>query len=60
MATLAQQERIRISERTKAGLARVRSHGTKLGRPQLKDLSNAARSTIWRRKKAAASCEQAW
>jgi DNA invertase Pin-like site-specific DNA recombinase len=51
MATLAQQERLRISERTKAGLARVRSHGKKLGRPRLKDLSKASRTTMWRRKK---------
>jgi DNA invertase Pin-like site-specific DNA recombinase len=34
MATLAEQERITISERTKAGLARVRRTGTKLGRPR--------------------------
>ena len=55
MATLAQQEHIRISERTKAGLARVRSRGKKLGRPRLKDLSGASRSTLWRHRKAAAS-----
>jgi DNA invertase Pin-like site-specific DNA recombinase len=35
MATLARQERIRISERTKAGLARVRAAGQILGRPSL-------------------------
>ena len=34
MACLAKQERIRISERTKAGLARVKSKGAKLGRPK--------------------------
>lgn len=34
MATLAEQERITISERTKAGLARVRREGQKLGRPR--------------------------
>jgi DNA invertase Pin-like site-specific DNA recombinase len=33
MATLAKQERIRRSERTKAGLARVRAVGKRLGRP---------------------------
>jgi DNA invertase Pin-like site-specific DNA recombinase len=55
MATLAQQERIRISERTRAGLARVRNNGTKLGRPKLKDLSNASRATIWRHKTAGVS-----
>lgn len=33
MACLAKQERIRISERTKAGLARVKAKGKVLGRP---------------------------
>lgn len=33
LAAIAKQERIRISERTKAGLARVRARGTRLGRP---------------------------
>jgi DNA invertase Pin-like site-specific DNA recombinase len=32
-AWIAQQERIRISERTKAGLATARVHGKRLGRP---------------------------
>jgi DNA invertase Pin-like site-specific DNA recombinase len=32
MATLAEQERITISERTKAGLARTRKAGTRRGR----------------------------
>lgn len=32
MATLAQQERIRISERVKAGLEKTKAKGTKLGR----------------------------
>jgi DNA invertase Pin-like site-specific DNA recombinase len=35
MATLAKQERVRRSERTRAGLAIARSRGKKLGRPQL-------------------------
>ena len=34
LSTLAKQERIRISERTKAGLDRVRSKGIRLGRPK--------------------------
>ncbi len=55
LAAVAQQERIRISERTKAGLERVRRKGKRLGRPRLKDLSGASRATIWRRKKAAAA-----
>jgi DNA invertase Pin-like site-specific DNA recombinase len=35
MSSLAKVERARISERTKAGLARVRAKGTRLGRPEL-------------------------
>jgi len=34
LSTLAKQERIRISERTKAGLERTRRAGTRLGRPR--------------------------
>ena len=34
LSCLAKQERIRISERTKAGLARVKVKGVKLGRPK--------------------------
>ena len=36
MATLAKQERVRLSERTKAGLAIARSKGRRIGRPRLK------------------------
>lgn len=36
MATLAKQERVRRSERTKAGLAIARAKGRRLGRPQLR------------------------
>ena len=35
MATLAKQERIKRSERTKAGLARAKAAGRRLGRPRL-------------------------
>lgn len=35
MATLAKQERVRISERTKAGLERARRDGKTLGRPRV-------------------------
>lgn len=35
MATLAKQERIKRAERTKAGLARVRAAGKRLGRPRI-------------------------
>ncbi len=55
LAAVAQQERILISERTKAGLERVRKKGKRLGRPRLKDLTGASRATIWRRKQGAAS-----
>jgi len=34
MATLAKQERIKRAERTRAGLARVRAAGRRLGRPR--------------------------
>lgn len=34
MAVLARQEKIRISERTKAGLARAKRQGKQLGRPR--------------------------
>ncbi len=34
LATIAKQERIRISERVKAGLERARSRGKRLGRPR--------------------------
>jgi len=52
LAAVAQQERIRLSERTKAGLQRVRAKGQQLGRPRLKDLSGASRATLWRRQRA--------
>jgi DNA invertase Pin-like site-specific DNA recombinase len=35
MATLAQQERVKRAERTRAGLARVRAAGKTLGRPKV-------------------------
>lgn len=37
MASLAKQETIKISERTKAGLARARANGKRLGRPTVPD-----------------------
>ncbi len=36
LATLAKQERIRLSERTRAGLERARRDGKQLGRPRLR------------------------
>ena len=44
LAAVAQQERVRISERTKAGLARARAQGKRLGRPSINvDLRKARR-----------------
>lgn len=36
LAVIAKQERVRLSERTKAGLALARSKGVQIGRPRLK------------------------
>ena len=52
LGAVAQQERIRVSDRTKAGLARVRAQGKRLGRPQVADVI-ASRQTLWRRRKRA-------
>src|SRR6266850_1642362 len=35
LATIAKQERVRLSERVKAGLERARTRGKRLGRPQI-------------------------
>lgn len=50
MATIAKQENIRRSERIRAGSARTKARGTRLGRPRVKD-SKASRVTLWRRAK---------
>jgi DNA invertase Pin-like site-specific DNA recombinase len=51
IAAMAQQERIRISDRTKAGLARVRAQGVKVGRPRGSRKKGAvSRVTEWRRR----------
>jgi len=47
LAAVAQQERIRLSERTKAGLERARKAGKTLGRPQA--TGEVSRATAWRR-----------
>jgi DNA invertase Pin-like site-specific DNA recombinase len=39
LATVAKQERVRISERVTAGLERARSKGKRLGRPQRTDVT---------------------
>jgi DNA invertase Pin-like site-specific DNA recombinase len=43
LATIAKQERIRISERTLAGLERARRAGKRLGRPKDVDVTKQAR-----------------
>jgi DNA invertase Pin-like site-specific DNA recombinase len=53
LAAVAQQERIRISERTKAGMARVRAKGKHCGRPT--KTGPVSRQTEWRRRKAQAT-----
>jgi DNA invertase Pin-like site-specific DNA recombinase len=51
LAAVAKQERITISERTKAGLQRVRRAGVRLGRPIA--TGEVSRTTLWRRAKQA-------
>ncbi len=54
LAAVAQQENVRLSERTKAGLERARRAGKVLGRPYVDD-ATASRQTLWRRRRAAAN-----
>ena len=49
MSTLDNLERVKISERTKAGLAGAVRKGKRLGRPQS---LNPSRTTLWRRSKS--------
>jgi DNA invertase Pin-like site-specific DNA recombinase len=49
LSAVAKQERITISERTKAGLQRVKRAGVKLGRPAA--TGKVSRTTLWRRAK---------
>ena len=44
LAVIAKQERVRLSERTRAGLERVRRSGVKLGRPAAKADASAIRA----------------
>lgn len=41
LATMAKQERLRMGERVRAGLQRVRNQGKRLGRPPLRQLTRA-------------------
>src|SRR5437588_7421498 len=44
LAAIAKQERVRLAERTRAGLERVRREGTRLGRPTAKVDASAIRA----------------
>lgn len=52
LAVVAKQERVRLAERTRAGLDRARAQGKRLGRPRLPEGSAVSRSTLWRRGRA--------
>jgi DNA invertase Pin-like site-specific DNA recombinase len=70
LATIAKQERIRLSERVRAGLDRARSRGKRLGRPRtLLDVAKIGRlrsqGRSWRRiarqmECSAKTCRRAW
>ncbi len=65
LAALAQQERIRLSERTKAGLERARAQGKIIGRPPVNvDISVArqrmAAGLSLRKTAAELGCSAAW
>ena len=49
LATVAKQERLRLSERTKAGVARARREGKKLGRPGLGESIEATMRVLARK-----------
>lgn len=55
MAGVAELERANLIERTKAGLARVRASGTKLGRPQIQFNAEEARALAVQHGKQAAA-----
>ena len=47
LATIAKQERIRISERVRAGMRNARAKGKLIGRPAKTHLDQDARRSIW-------------
>ena len=55
LATMARQERIRISERVRAGLQRVRRQGKRLGRPALRHFDADEISEIRQLRRSGAS-----
>ena len=50
LAALAKQQRVDIAERTRAGLAKLKARGVRLGRP--KATGKVSRTTLWRRQRA--------
>ena len=54
LATLAKMEKVRLSERTKAGLARARAQGKRLGRPP-RDFGTLTAADVARMRTAGAS-----
>lgn len=55
LATLAKQERIRMSERTKAGMARAAAQGKRAGRPALDDKTRARIAALAKKGKSKAA-----
>jgi DNA invertase Pin-like site-specific DNA recombinase len=55
LATMAKQERIRMSERVRAGLQRVRKQGKRLGRPALRNFDTDEIDEIRRLRRRGAS-----
>jgi DNA invertase Pin-like site-specific DNA recombinase len=55
LATMAKQERIRMSERVRAGLERARRQGKRLGRPALRRFDSTEVTEIRRLRKAGTS-----
>ena len=52
LAVVAKQERVRLSERTRAGLERARARGKRLGRPRgWRKAGAVSRVTEWRRQR---------
>ena len=47
LATIAKQERIRISERVRAGMRNAKEKGKRVGRPAKTNLDTDARRSIW-------------
>jgi DNA invertase Pin-like site-specific DNA recombinase len=58
LATIAKQERIRMSERTKAGMARARAAGSRIGRPSVELRPDVNAAQVARLRKQGRSWEK--